>query len=597
MTGASNRSAWLRVQLLGPPQWRSPDGPVHRLSIKDAALIAVLALDGPQHRDRLTSLLWPDTSPASAGNSLRQRAFRLKRAAGVDVVRAGEFVQLAPHVHVDVHTLFSSDEDLLAALRSELLPGMDVAMPCGWTEWLRTHRERFSVTRRDAAIQRITHCEHEGDLAQAICWARRLIDADPLSEFAGRRLMRLHCARGDRAAALATYDRLEQLIREELGTHPDEETLDLMRAIEASVPTPAVRASVPLPGRLNHPPRFIGRRGVLSEIDHAWACARLAWIEGPVGSGKSRLLEELAWRPGVKRFRLMPADGFTPGATLYRLMLELGQLSTPPAVVSTTHGADAPQLIGALRKAMAAGMTALLIDDLQHADLDSLNDLASTLHTLLPLGLSAAVAVGLSPDGSRLDFFHRSFASRHGQVRIRMPMLEEAQMVELIESVQWPGESPAMLAADLMTHTGGNPWFALETLKTMHLLRKSEPGRSWPPLEHWASISPNAVLDACRVALSALTPLQRALARLACAWDDRFSLEQAAELLGHQPMDLVDAWVVLESSGICRGNRISSVLMQQAVQSLTPEELFEGHLNKMTRQHCVKSSGHGRTVE
>ena len=49
--------------------------------------------------------------------------------------------------------------------------------------------------------------EASGDLAAAIAHARRIVALDPLAEEGQRTLIRLLAAGGDRAAALATYNR------------------------------------------------------------------------------------------------------------------------------------------------------------------------------------------------------------------------------------------------------------------------------------------------------------------------------------------------------------------------------------------------------
>ncbi|PXW92856.1 SARP family transcriptional regulator [Sphaerotilus hippei] len=598
MEKLSGGRASIHVHLLGPPRWLGLDGGERRLSAKDAALVAVLALDGPQHRDHLAALLWPNVSLSTARSSLRQRAFRLKRAAGGEFVVADEFIRLAPEVLVDVHVTLSSDSGLLTSLTSDLLSGLESTAPDLRSEWLLTRRERFATERRDAVTHRANRCEREGNVAQAITWMKLLIDADPLSECAWRRLMQLHSARGDRTAALATYDRLERLIRDELGTHPDEETMELMRSIDAMGRTDAVNGllsrSSSIPERLKHPPRLVGRQDVLADVRNAWACDRLAWIEGPIGSGRTRLLEALSTTTGVLRWQLLMRDGSRPSATVARFVKQLLHWpastadGSSPDSVETAIRRDAPAvLMEALTAAMAAGLTTVLIDDLQHADPDSLDGLARALPPMLQRGLRLAVTVPSTTEDTRLAVIRNSLASRHDVVHVNLPMLNAAQMAELLDAIDGNGESSRLLAADLMAHTGGNPWFALETLKAMHLQRWSEAGFSGlsPRL---VAVVPAVVLDACRLALEALTPLQMAIARLVSTLEEGFNLERAAELLGCAPMDLIDAWVVLERRGICRGDRCSSYLMQQAIRSLMPE-MLANQLEGMTRQVRTRS--------
>jgi DNA-binding SARP family transcriptional activator len=76
------------IELLDVPALRSARGTRMPLERKDAALLALLTLDGPRPRAEAASLLWPDADAAHARNSLRQRLFRLQRAAGAEIVEA-----------------------------------------------------------------------------------------------------------------------------------------------------------------------------------------------------------------------------------------------------------------------------------------------------------------------------------------------------------------------------------------------------------------------------------------------------------------------------------------------------------------------------
>ena len=74
---------------------RLPDGTEVTLTDLDAALLAWLALEGPTARNRLAALLWPGSSAEAAGNSLRQRLFRLKRQCGMAPVLGSAVLALA----------------------------------------------------------------------------------------------------------------------------------------------------------------------------------------------------------------------------------------------------------------------------------------------------------------------------------------------------------------------------------------------------------------------------------------------------------------------------------------------------------------------
>ncbi len=67
--------------------------------------------------------------------------------------------------------------------------------------------------------------------------AQRLADNDPLAEYAQRQLMHLHYLRGDRAAAINVFERFEQRLKDELGTRPSAETIELLATIERGAAT------------------------------------------------------------------------------------------------------------------------------------------------------------------------------------------------------------------------------------------------------------------------------------------------------------------------------------------------------------------------
>jgi hypothetical protein len=103
------------------------------------------------------------------------------------------------------------------------------------------------------------HCETEGAVGRGLVYAQRLVESDPLAEHAQRRLMRLHYLRGDRAAAIAAFERFERRLKDELGTRPSAETIELLATIEqGAAALPSRRTTAP--ASLLRPPRLIGPR-------------------------------------------------------------------------------------------------------------------------------------------------------------------------------------------------------------------------------------------------------------------------------------------------------------------------------------------------
>ena len=208
-----------RLVLLGLPRLTRDDPAVTlRLSPKDAALLAVVALDGPVAADHVAALIWPAVDGRKADTSLRQRLFRLRRECGANLVATGSLLQLAPGVETDLETTLARIATDVHAGRENLLGDLDFDDLPELTAWVRTARAKWRERCAAAVAAAAAQCESCGAIASGLAYAERLADSDPLSEHAQRRLMRLHYLRGDCSAAIAAFERFEQRLKDELGT-------------------------------------------------------------------------------------------------------------------------------------------------------------------------------------------------------------------------------------------------------------------------------------------------------------------------------------------------------------------------------------------
>jgi DNA-binding SARP family transcriptional activator len=280
------------ISLTGAPRWCGPNLGDAPLTPRDAALFALLALDGPLPRDRVAIWLWPEVPRKNANLSLRQRLFRLRQASGHALVEAGLTLRLLPTVAVD----------LLAAevpAQGELLGGFDYGDNEALDAWVQAARERLGQRRCDQLSAQAARLEARGELAAALDLCERIIAVRPLFEHAWRRLMRLHYLRGDSVAAVHSFERFEAQVCREHGLRPSPETLALLEVVQRAQAAVAPRHG-PLPTVLLRPPRLIGRSAAMTAMARAWSEGRAVLVLGDGGLGKTRLLEELAQgRPGV----------------------------------------------------------------------------------------------------------------------------------------------------------------------------------------------------------------------------------------------------------------------------------------------------------
>jgi DNA-binding SARP family transcriptional activator len=572
------------LRLLAVPVLVLPGDALSPLERKDAALLALLAFDGPLSRQRAAALLWPDAEPQKARNSLRQRLFRLRRAAGVDLILEGSALALAPGVPHDLADLQARLDDDPAAAMGELLGAFGYEDCDELDDWVRSARERFRSRRRDALAAAAAREEAAARIARALLFAERLVNEDALSEQSHRLVMRLHYRRGDRAAALAAYARCRQALAIELHAEPGAETRELAHLIERAGTLPGL-STRPVPVSIAHPPRLIGRQSEWSAVEAAWSASRVALIHGDAGMGKTRLLTEFALRHAVPLVGARPGDERVPYALLSRVLRaalrtdegvpvtdaiapamrselarvlpELGM--PPPGPLTETRFRQAISQV--LSSRQLDGLAGIALDDLHFADEASLQ----MLPTLVEPGLRWVLATRAAEAGTSLAAW-RAADSGGSLIDIELAPLTPADVRELLESLELDGIDPARLASPLAQHTGGNPFFVLETLGAM-VARPNEDMAALP-----STPSVGALIER---RLAQLSPAALRLARVAALAGVDFDASLAAHALDAHPLDLAEAWNELERAQVLRGHAFAHDLVRDAVGRSVPAPIAE----------------------
>jgi DNA-binding SARP family transcriptional activator/tetratricopeptide (TPR) repeat protein len=342
----------LHVRLLGELQADVDGVAVEPPASRRAwSLLAWLALHPGDHsRGALAARFWPDVLDASARASLRSAIWALRRALGPAgdeaVLTARGRVGLACETDVQAFDIRVAADELEAAVElccGPLLADLD-------DDWVLEARDEHAE-RVGAALGRLAATAAAP--GAAVVWARRRAALDPLDEDAARDLMRRLVAAGDRAGALAAYDRLSERLRTTLGLAPSAAT----RALAAGVrtpepdPQPAGAATPPEPPGdraaargLDGPP-LVGRDAELAQLEALWARARdgggaLAIIGGEGGIGKTRLAGELVARARAQGARAgscaaLDLGGAPPFGLWSELLAALARQLDPPAADAT----------------------------------------------------------------------------------------------------------------------------------------------------------------------------------------------------------------------------------------------------------------------
>jgi DNA-binding SARP family transcriptional activator len=226
---------------------------------KAQALLIYLALEpGLHERDALAGLLWSDQPAVKARANLRTALSRLRASLGDNYLqispRAIGF-DLGPDIWVDAVAFergiaaasLADQREALALYQGDFLAQFAVRKAGLFEEWSLFRRERLRGLALDALYRLAKASLTTADYNQATADLRRLLTLDPWREAAHRALMRSLAASGDRAAALAQFERCRQTLWDELGVEPAPATAALYEQIKAGELAPT--AVVPRPRR------------------------------------------------------------------------------------------------------------------------------------------------------------------------------------------------------------------------------------------------------------------------------------------------------------------------------------------------------------
>ena len=476
---------------------------------------------GPQSRDALVDLLWPDADPDRGRAALRRTLSTLRSALGgrwVEVSRAAVALEVEPDA-VDLHRFrrlarqagdgAGAIQPLSVAVelhRGDLLAGFGLRDSVRFDDWQRDAAAELRAELERALDRLAAALEAAARPADAVPHARRRLALDPLHEPAHRSLIRLYAASGHRAEALTQYRECVRVLDRELGVRPLPETTELYNAVnegqilvaEAPAAAPAV-AAVQVAAR-----PLVGRdrewRVLLAEYEACGADGRLVVLEGEPGVGKTRLGEELlaaardrghlvvavrsyegeagiafglvaaAIRSALAVAGAEPLAGISEHsrAEAARLVPELGDVgAASPDSLAAQH-----RLHDGLANVLAALVASdppgvLFLDDLQLADPASLAMVAYLVHRLAGRPMLVVAAWRSEEIGSEQATLRRS-AHRV----IRLGRLGRADVAELAEAAG-VGEH----AQRLFDETEGLPLFVVEYLAALGRIPRTMPSR------------------------------------------------------------------------------------------------------------------------
>jgi DNA-binding SARP family transcriptional activator/tetratricopeptide (TPR) repeat protein len=280
-------------------------------SKRTIALLGYLAAERRSHaRERLASLFWPDDPPAKGRSNLRRELYNLSHVLPDCWQADSQAVVFTPSAEtgIDIDDLdrLEIEKNWLEAadlLGGEFLEGLYLEDNLEFETWLLSERERWRE--RSQAVLKGASKEliRFGRYAEALPYARRLLQFTLWDEENQRMIMRLLAWTGQREAALRQFTYCREVLADELALEPSADTIRLYKQImNGELKRPPVLPAFLAAGAENQ--HKAGSFFVSREREITWLHAQLekaltgkggiAFVTGSSGRGKTALLQAFA---------------------------------------------------------------------------------------------------------------------------------------------------------------------------------------------------------------------------------------------------------------------------------------------------------------
>ncbi|MFN2199213.1 MAG: ATP-binding protein [Anaerolineales bacterium] len=519
----------IQVQLLGPPEitYHRTLCKIQRQTPR-AIFYYLAAQDTLVARDTLLEIFWPETGPAQARRRLRVTLSRLRGELPLPeaLITSPDIAGLQEKlVEVDLriyHQLLRDIGDLpwkipvempipaivvqkmdqAAALwqGSHFLEGARLPSTPGFDAWLSSTDTQLTEQQIRLLTRLAQHQAASGQLEEGLTRLELAYQLDDLNEELAAQIISWRIELGQRAHALEFYETVAARLADESGLAPGPALTHLRALLEVddiSLPAPltahlSLRPSLELP--------FVGREQAMQTLESAFYTGGSVLIQGESGSGKTRLILEFSKRRLTNRRMLVlqcrptdtalplqpfaealrsaihPADWQQLDAgwikPLANWLPELRHQADPSSMPDLWQAAVPPQqLQEAIRQVIMLIGTqqklAVVVDDLHWADEATITTLAYLVnHTPEEQKSLLILSSRLESPNPYLEAWLPHLVQQQNFSTVTLQGMDQKELLALsLHTFGLP--VPNDFAEKLLRTTGGNPYFALETMRLM----------------------------------------------------------------------------------------------------------------------------------
>ena len=203
----------------------------------------LIANPGGLTKENIGLVFWPDSSTSQLKLQFKNALYRLRIALGQDIVRFEEdrywFNQNTDYEY-DVENFCKSvaladekqdPQEKITAFQKAVELYQGAYLPEVEGSWVVVERERLQRMFIDSMISLSSLQLEAGNTRASISLCQQILDLDPCQEEAHRLAMRVHWARGNKAAVRRQFERCVKALKEELGAEPSPQTMALYKTL------------------------------------------------------------------------------------------------------------------------------------------------------------------------------------------------------------------------------------------------------------------------------------------------------------------------------------------------------------------------------